>query len=132
MTPLVRSRLHAVNGEEVKVEEERDQEERREEGKEERRKQWYLSREYVLTFLEQLPKGNDDYSRRVVAGGTALSAPQVSIEEEAAHALGLDVGSQAGTRYPRGDDQRRGVEYPQSRLGEFFHEFLHDTVAGIA
>ncbi len=94
MTPLVRSRLHAVNGEAVKVEEERDQEERRDENKEERRKQWYLSREYVLTFLDQLPKGNE-----VVAGtwwqpGQRFSGPQVSIEEEAARSLGLVVGSQ--------------------------------------
>ena len=93
MTPLVRSRLHAVNGEVVRVEEERDQEERRDESKEERRKQWYLSREYVLTFLDQLPKGND-----VVAGtwwqpGQRFSQPQVSIEEEAARSLGLVVGS---------------------------------------
>ena len=94
MTPLVRSRLHAVNGEEVKVEEERDQEERREEGKEERRKQWYLSREYVLTFLEQLPKGNEIIRGTWWQPGQRFAAPQVSIEEEAAQALGLDVGSQ--------------------------------------
>ncbi|HEX5549891.1 MAG TPA: FtsX-like permease family protein [Nitrospira sp.] len=94
MTPLVRSRLHAVNGEEVKVDEERDQEERREEGKEERRKQWYLSREYVLTFLEQLPKGNEIIRGAWWQPGQRFAAPQVSIEEEAAHALGLDVGSQ--------------------------------------
>jgi putative ABC transport system permease protein len=94
MTPLVRSRLHTVNGEVVKVEEERSQEERSDENKEERRKQWYLSREYVLTFLDELPKGND-----IVAGawwqpGRRLSTPQVSIEEEAAKSLGLVVGSQ--------------------------------------
>jgi putative ABC transport system permease protein len=94
MTPLVRSRLHTVNGEVVKIEEEADHEERRDENKEERRKQWYLSREYVLTFLDQLPKGND-----VVAGtwwqpGQPFSRPQVSIEEEAAKSLGLVVGSQ--------------------------------------
>jgi putative ABC transport system permease protein len=34
MTPLVRSRLHTVNGEVVKIEEERDQEDRRDENKE--------------------------------------------------------------------------------------------------
>ena len=94
MTPLVRSRLHTVNGEVVKVEEEADHEERHDKNKEERRKQWYLSREYVLTFLDQLPKGND-----VVAGtwwqpGQPFSRPQVSIEEEAAKSLGLVVGSQ--------------------------------------
>ena len=94
MTPLVRSRLHTVNGEVVKVEEEGDHEERREEGKEERRKQWYLSREYVLTFLEQLPKGNEIIRGAWWQPGQRFAVPQVSIEEEAAHALGLDVGAQ--------------------------------------
>jgi putative ABC transport system permease protein len=93
ITPLVRSRLHAVNGEAVKVEEERDQEERRDESKQERRKQWYLSREYVLTFLEQLPKGNEITGGVWWQPGQHFSRPQVSIEEEAARALGLDVGS---------------------------------------
>jgi putative ABC transport system permease protein len=93
ITPLVRSRLHAVNGEVVQVEEERDQEERRDESKEERRKQWYLSREYVLTFLEQLPKGNDIVGGTWWQPGQHVERPQVSIEEEAARSLGLDVGS---------------------------------------
>lgn len=95
MTPLVRSRLHAVNGEEVKVDEERDQEDRRDEGnKEERRRQWYLSREYVLTFLDQIPKGNEITRGAWWQPGQRVDIPQVSIEEEAARALGLDVGSQ--------------------------------------
>jgi putative ABC transport system permease protein len=93
LTPLVRSRLHAVNGEEVKVEEERDQEERRDESKDERRKQWYLSREYVLTFADQLPKGNEIVSGAWWRPGQRDSLPQVSIEEEAARALGLEVGA---------------------------------------
>ena len=93
MTPLVRSRLHALNGEEVKVEEERDQDERRDETKEERRKQWYLSREYVLTFLDELPKGNEIVSGAWWQPGQRLATPQVSIEEEAARSLGLEIGS---------------------------------------
>ena len=93
LTPLVRSRLHAVNGEEVKVEEERDQEERRDESKEERRRQWYLSREYVLTFGDQLPKGNEVVRGAWWQPGQRFAAPQVSIEDEAARSLGVDVGS---------------------------------------
>jgi putative ABC transport system permease protein len=93
LTPLVRSRLHAVNGEEVKVEEERDQDDRRDENKEERRKQWYLSREYVLTFLDQLPKGNEIVRGSWWQAGQRFATPQVSIEEEAAHSLGLEIGS---------------------------------------
>ena len=93
ITPLVRSRLHAINGEEVKIDEERDQEERRDESKEERRKQWYLSREYVLTFLDQLPKGNEIVRGVWWQPGQRLTTPQVSIEEEAARSLGLEVGA---------------------------------------
>jgi putative ABC transport system permease protein len=94
ITPLVRSRLHAVNGEEVRVDEERDQEDRRDEGsKEERRRQWYLSREYVLTFLDEPPKGNEIIRGGWWQSGQRLATPQVSVEEEAARALGLDIGS---------------------------------------
>jgi putative ABC transport system permease protein len=94
MIPLVRSRLHAVNGEEVKVDEERDQEDRRdEETKDERRRQWYLSREYVLTFLDQIPKGNEITRGAWWQPAQRAAAPQVSIEEEAARALGLDIGN---------------------------------------
>jgi putative ABC transport system permease protein len=93
MTPLVRSRLHAVNGVAVKVDEERDQDERRDESKEERRKQWYLSREYVLTFLDELPKGNEIVSGTWWEPGQRLATPRVSIEEEAARSLGVEVGS---------------------------------------
>ncbi|HEX9155788.1 MAG TPA: FtsX-like permease family protein, partial [Nitrospira sp.] len=93
LTPLVRSRLHAINGEAVKLEEDREQDERREENKEERRKQWYLSREYVLTFLDQLPKGNEIVRGVWWKPGQAFPIPQVSIEEEAATSLGLEIGS---------------------------------------
>lgn len=93
LTPLVRSRLHAVNGEPVKFEEEREQEERREEGKDERRRQWYLSREYVLTFLEELPKGNEIVRGAWWKPGQVFPGPQVSVEEEAAKSLGLEIGS---------------------------------------
>jgi putative ABC transport system permease protein len=93
ITPLVRSRLHAVNGEQVQLDLERDQDERRDESKEERRKQWYLSREYVLTFLDQLPKGNEIVRGAWWQSGQRVDSPQVSVEEEAAQSLGLEVGS---------------------------------------
>lgn len=88
--PLLRSRLAAVNGEPIKVEEESDTPSDRQD---ERRRVWYQTREYVLTMLDQLPKDN-----RVVQGkwwppGHVLEMPQVSVEEEAAHHLGLTVGS---------------------------------------
>jgi putative ABC transport system permease protein len=93
LTPLVRSRLHAINGHIVTAEEGIQKDEKRSEGKEERGKQWYLTREYILTFLEQLPKDN-----RLVKGewwkpGQVFSTPHVSVEEEAAIHLGLEIGS---------------------------------------
>jgi len=93
LTPLVRSRLQKVKGEAVKVEEEREEQDKQEESRDERRRQWYLSREYVLTFLNRLPKGNT-----VVAGswwteGQTFATPLLSVEEEAAKAMGLEIGS---------------------------------------
>lgn len=93
LTPLVRSRLHAINEEGIKVDEELEQDERHEESKEERRKQWYVSREYVLTFLDQLPKGNEIVGGAWWHPGQQFLRPQVSIEEEAAKSLGLKIGS---------------------------------------
>jgi len=94
LTPLVRSRLHAIDGKMVKVEEERDQSDTSNEKKEGRRTQWYLSREYVLTFLEQLPKGNEIVQGTWWKPGQVFPRPQVSIEEAAAKSLGIEVGSQ--------------------------------------
>jgi putative ABC transport system permease protein len=93
LTPLVRSRLHAINGHIVTAEEGVGKDDKRTEGKEERGKQWYLTREYVLTFLEQLPKDNELIKGEWWKPGQVLSAPQVSVEEEAATHLGLAVGS---------------------------------------
>ncbi len=93
LTPLVRARLYSINGEVVKVEEDRNQEEKRDENKEERRKQWYQSREYVLTFLDQMPKGNEIVRGAWWRPGQVFPKTQVSIEEEAAKSLGVEIGS---------------------------------------
>jgi putative ABC transport system permease protein len=92
LTPLVRSRLHAINGEAIRVDEE-SEEEKRESDKEERRKNWYATREYVLTFLEHLPKDNTIVKGEWWKPGEVFPKPLLSIEEEAANHLGLDVGS---------------------------------------
>lgn len=61
--------------------------------REEKRKSWYASRDYVLTFLDRLPKDN------VIVKGVwwkpeqKFARPQVSMEEEAAKGLDVDVGS---------------------------------------
>ena len=89
-TPLVRSRLHAINGQPVKVEEEGVQEG---DSKQDRRKNWYFTREYVLTFLDDLPKDNVVTKGTWWKQGQRLDKPLVSVEEEAAKNLGVNLGS---------------------------------------
>jgi len=93
LTPLVRSRLHAIDGRVVTIEEGVEKEDKRAEGKEGRGKQWYFTREYVLTFLEQLPKDNQLVKGEWWKPGQVFSTPQVSVEEDAAMHLGLTIGS---------------------------------------
>ena len=88
LTPVVRSRIGAINGKTVSPEEHKG-----------KRNGWYFTREYVLTALGDLPKDNT-----IVKGhwwptehrrGHA-STPEsigISVEDEAAKSLGLDLGS---------------------------------------
>ncbi len=89
-TPLVRSRLQAVNGRPVATAEET---ERPSDRQQDRRKTWYLTREYVLTFLQDLPRDNQVVKGEWWQPGQAFSKPLVSIEEDAARNLGVDLGS---------------------------------------
>jgi len=82
LTSLVRSRLWALNGQPV-----------RRESYEDREHGWYFAREYVLTFLNELPKGNAITKGQWWEGGGSSGLPRVSVEEEAARRLGLDLGS---------------------------------------
>jgi putative ABC transport system permease protein len=82
LMPLVRSRLHSINGQVITAEE----------GAEKRDK-WYFTREYVLTFLDQLPKDNTLVKGEWWKPGQVFSTPQVSVEEDAAMHLGLTIGS---------------------------------------
>lgn len=91
LTPLVRSRLLAINGRKVQVEPE--QEEQPNQTREEKRKNWYASREYVLTFLEELPKDNTIVKGSWWRPGQVFERPQVSVEEDAAKGLGVDLGA---------------------------------------
>ncbi|THJ22486.1 MAG: FtsX-like permease family protein [Nitrospira sp. CG24E] len=93
LIPLVRSRLHAVNGQAIAAEEGAEKGEKRAEGKEGRGKQWYFTREYVLTFLDKLPKDNQLVKGEWWKPGQTFSTPQVSVEEDAATNLGLAIGS---------------------------------------
>lgn len=94
LTPLVRSRLSAVKDEPVKFEAMSEEEEQNEKAsqKEERRKKWYLTREYVLTFLHELPKDNKIVHGEWWKAGQVFTKPLISIEEDAAKQLGLTVG----------------------------------------
>jgi putative ABC transport system permease protein len=89
-TPLVRSRLLAINGQPVKVEEESVHEG---ESKQDRRTTWYFTREYVLTSLDDLPKDNVVTKGTWWKQGQRFEKPLVSVEEEAARNLGLNIGS---------------------------------------
>jgi putative ABC transport system permease protein len=93
LTPLVRSRLHAIDGHVVTTEEGLEKNGKGTEGKEARGKQWYFTREYVLTFLDQLPKDNQLIKGEWWKPGQVFSTPLVSVEEDAATHLGLAIGS---------------------------------------
>jgi len=82
LTPLVRSRLWALNEQQI-----------RRESYEDREHGWYFTREYVLTFLNDLPKGNAITRGDWWDVGGSSGLPRVSVEEEAARRLGLDLGS---------------------------------------
>lgn len=90
LTPLVRSRLSAINGRPVKIEEGSEEERDKPLDK---RKSWYFTREYVLTFLDRLPKDNEVVKGEWWRPDQVFTKPLVSVEEEAARNLGLDVGS---------------------------------------
>jgi putative ABC transport system permease protein len=94
LTPLVRSRLSAVKSEPVKFEPMSEEEEQRAKAarKEERQRKWFLTREYVLTFLQDLPKDNKVIRGEWWKPGQMSSTPLISIEEDAARQLGVTIG----------------------------------------
>ncbi|WP_447978818.1 ABC transporter permease [Candidatus Nitrospira bockiana] len=93
LTPLVRARLHAVNGRPVPLNGGVDREPDKGGDREEHGVSWYLTREYVLTFLEQLPKDNAILAGQWWGSGARPDQPLISVEEDAARHLGVTVGS---------------------------------------
>jgi len=81
LTPLIRSRLHAIDGNKVS---EMDLEDRRD--------SWYFTREYVLTYQEDLPEHNIVQKGRWWEG--AGKEGQLSVEVEAGQHLGIGLGSE--------------------------------------
>jgi putative ABC transport system permease protein len=80
LLPLVRSRLDGINQKPVSALYHEDQSDA-----------WYFTREYVLTFLQELPKGNRILRGRWWEGAGGM--PEISVEKEAAAHLRVDVGS---------------------------------------
>jgi putative ABC transport system permease protein len=80
LVPVVRARLHAINGEAIARE--------RWAGREDA---WRVTREYVLTFADQPPAGTVLTRGRWWTAGDRGRA-WISVEAEAARALGVDLG----------------------------------------
>ncbi len=85
-TPIVRSRLAAING--VPVTREMI-DERRDRGDE---RTWYLTRDYLLTWAAEAPATNVVSRGRWWTPAEAAVRPRVSVEEDAARYLGVSVG----------------------------------------
>lgn len=87
LTPVVRARLSAVNGERVG----RPLLERRRAAGQDAL--WYFTRDYVLTSMSEPPATNAILRGRWWTPAEAAAGPQISVEEGAAKALGIDLGS---------------------------------------
>ncbi|MDT7042712.1 ABC transporter permease [Candidatus Nitronereus thalassa] len=113
LTPVVRSRIGAIDGKPVDPEEHKG-----------KRNGWYFTREYVLTALAELPEDNT-----VVKGQWWSTDPsdkpsasigsfpiRMSVEDEAAKNLGLDLGTTVefniqGTPLPTIVESTRKVDW---------------------
>ena len=92
LTPVVRARLRALDGQLIDPEEYKG-----------KRNGWYFTREYVLTALSALPRDNvvvkgnwwtaDSEEMRKEDHENQAIPIRVSLEEEAAHNLGVDLGA---------------------------------------
>ncbi|GJL55558.1 MAG: ABC transporter permease [Nitrospirales bacterium] len=92
LSPVVRSRLTALEGTRIDPAAHKG-----------KRNGWYFTRDYVLTALADLPKDNtivtgswwdrDDASSPTLLASNPENPARLSIEEEAAKNLGLDLGS---------------------------------------
>src|SRR5262245_16815096 len=81
LTPVIRSRLAAINGRPI--------ERARADGHE---RAWLFTREYLLTIGDAVPAANVVTRGRWWTPAEAAARPRVSVEDEAARTLGVDVG----------------------------------------
>jgi putative ABC transport system permease protein len=87
LTPVVRGRLAAIDGERLTR---TVVDRRRARGEEDT---WYFTREYVLTWAEAPPAGNALTAGRWWTAAEAAAGARASMEETAARHLGVSVGS---------------------------------------
>jgi putative ABC transport system permease protein len=127
LIPVVRSRLVAVNGQPVTRE--------RWEGREDA---WRFTRDYVLTWAAAPPAGNVVTRGRwwspAEAAARPPGPPQISVEEEAARGLGVDVGGMLafdiqGVRVEAAVTSLRKVDW-QSLSTNFFVIFSPGALDG--
>jgi len=85
LTPVVRSRLAAINGASAA-----------DDPRQKREEVWYLSREYVLTWAAEPPAHNDVTAGRWWTAEEARKEPLISVEEEIAKNLGVAIGGTLG------------------------------------
>ena len=87
LTPVVRARLAAIDGTPVT----RELIERRK--RESPEKNWYLTREYMLTWSAAPPPANAITHGRWWTADEASARPRVSVDDEAAKYFGIGVGA---------------------------------------
>ena len=80
--PLIRSRITHVHGAPLDFDEISQREDH-----------WYFTREYVLTFLERFPEHNVLLRGEWWSNNPGGDIPLISIDEETAEHLGVDLGS---------------------------------------
>jgi putative ABC transport system permease protein len=81
LIPAVRSRLAAIDGRRIAPE-----------SKAGREGTWYLSREYVLTWADEPPSHNAVVAGRWWSAEEAAREPLISVEDELAKQLGVNLG----------------------------------------
>ena len=80
--PLIRSRITHIDGTPLRLEDMSQRED-----------SWYFTREYVLTFLDTFPEHNVLIRGQWWSDTHDGNTPLISIEEDVAEHLGVDVGS---------------------------------------
>ena len=84
LTPLVRSRLHSIDDRKIANWKYKNRHE----------EEWFINREFVLTYMENEPLKNNNIIEGRWWNKEEAQLSQVSLEEDAARRLGAKLGSQ--------------------------------------